>query len=107
MKPVTNSKAESGPGYDDLLSAETTLRQLTEKMAAECQAGMETWPRDWMQKHVNERAAINKARLILLDRAEAETRKPCRDQGDGFWDCSPRNACVNPQCANCPQRNPT
>lgn len=46
-------------------------------MAAECNASMDKWPRDWMQKHVNERAAIIKVRNILIDRAEAANKKLC------------------------------
>jgi hypothetical protein len=59
----------------DLLAAETTLKALTDQMAAECQAGMSNWPRDWMQNHVNERAAIIKVRNILINRAEAANGK--------------------------------
>lgn len=104
MPKTAQPKGEPQVRCDDLLAAETTLHKLHDQMAAECKAGMDKWPRDWMQKHVNERACLIKARQILIDRAEAEQRKPCVDQGDGYWDCSPQNACVKPQCSNCPQK---
>lgn len=89
---------------DDLLAAETTLKRLTDAMAEDCKKNMAGWPRNWMQKHVNDRSAIIKVRQILIELAAAETRKPCVDQGGGFWDCSRNQACVNPQCEDCPQK---
>ena len=59
----------------DLLAAETTLKALTDLMHAEYVASDNKWPRDWMQNHVNERAAIIKVRNILISRAEAANDK--------------------------------
>ncbi len=56
------------------MAAESTLKLLTDQMAEECKENMSKWPRDWMQKHVNDRAAIIKARTILIDRAESATK---------------------------------
>jgi len=71
-EPATIETAETKHVcISDLLAAETTLKALHDQMAAECQAGMDKWPRDWMQNHVNERAAIIKVRNILISRAEA------------------------------------
>jgi hypothetical protein len=67
--PTTSEQRIPAVSCSDLLAAETTLKSLHDQMAAECQAGMDKWPRDWMQKHVNERACIIKARQILIDRA--------------------------------------
>lgn len=60
----------------ELLAAKTTLTKLTEVMAEDCQKNMNGWPRDWMQKHINDRAAIIKVSQILIDLAEVTTRKP-------------------------------
>ena len=90
--------------FSDLLAAADTLAALSRQMAEEYQNGGSSWPRDWMQKHVNDRAALLKAREVLTSRIEAESQKPCVDQGDGFWDCSKFQRCMKPQCDDCPQK---
>jgi hypothetical protein len=104
-----NHKRSSEPertvvGSGVLLDAEATLAQLIKQMQQEYAASEGKWPRDWMQKHVNDQAAIIKVRNILLDRVEELKKLPCRDEGSGYWDCSPLQCCVNPQCADCPQK---
>lgn len=56
---------------DDLLAAEVTLANVVKAMAVEYEKSQGKWPRNWMQKHVNERATLINARKILIDRAEA------------------------------------
>ena len=58
-----------------LLSAEATLAALAEKMADEYQQDGKNWPRDWMQSHANQRAALIKVCALLVDRAEADNAK--------------------------------
>lgn len=57
---------------EELLVAEFILGELNKDLAAEFEQriGVE-WPRNWMQKHVNDRATIIRARQILIERAEA------------------------------------
>jgi hypothetical protein len=66
--PSANGEAV---GISDLLEAESILTTLSEQMAAEYQQAGKEWKRDWMQKHVNDRAAIMAARRVLLDRIQA------------------------------------
>jgi len=58
------------PSMSDLLAAETALAKITKQMGDDFQAHGDTWPRDWMHKHSQDRAVLIKARNILLDRAE-------------------------------------
>jgi hypothetical protein len=90
--------------HGELMSAESILKRLTDCMAADCKSNMNSWPREWMQKHITERSAIIKVRQILIDLAEAEAQKPCTDQGAGYWDCSRTQRCVDVQCEDCPQK---
>jgi hypothetical protein len=56
---------------ENLLDAELTLSILVNAMALEYSKYGKDWKRDWMQKHVNDRATLIRARSILIDRAEA------------------------------------
>lgn len=51
-----------------LLAADETLGALSAQMHREYEASGGKWPRDWMQKHVNERSAIQTVRLLILNR---------------------------------------
>jgi len=55
----------------DLLAAERILFNLSRQMADEYQKGGSKWPLDWMQKHIDDRAAIIKVREFLIDRADS------------------------------------
>lgn len=52
-----------------LFIAEGILSDLCHTMDEEYKNSGASWSRDWMQKHVNERATLINARKILLDRA--------------------------------------
>ena len=64
------SSNEPSVASNDLLAAELALAKVTEQMAEDFQEHGDGWPRDWMQKHSDDRATLIKARNILLDRAE-------------------------------------
>lgn len=56
----------------NLLSAESVLKEMSQEMAAEYEDGRdEGWSRESMLESVNRRAALNVARRVLVDRAEA------------------------------------
>lgn len=59
-------------GCDALLSAESTLSALSDKMAEEFRKDGKNWPRDWMQSHANQRSALIQVCALLVDRAEAD-----------------------------------
>ena len=101
MPPANNFRE---PTYDQLIETEENLHIFSDRLAMNCQKmDIATWPREWMQK-VNERAALIKVRQMLLDAAIKLTALPCRELGDGFWDCSKQHQCVSPQCPDCPQK---
>ena len=54
----------------DLLAAESALAVVTKQMADDFQAHGRCWPRGWMQKHIEDRNSLIKARNILLDKVE-------------------------------------
>lgn len=60
-----------------LLDADEILGKVLSEMEAEFQKDGLNWPRNWMQKHVNDRAALIQCRRILIDRAEASNAKFC------------------------------
>jgi hypothetical protein len=58
----------------DIITAESVLADLTAEMAVEFENGGKDWPRDWMQKHANDRMALLKARNVLIERGEKLNR---------------------------------
>lgn len=58
----------AGRANNDLLAAESTLEKLSSQMADEFQKHGESWPRDWMLKHIENRKVLIKARNIILDK---------------------------------------
>lgn len=59
-----------------LLAAELTLQAVEREMAADFASAGTTWPREWMQKHADNRVALNKTRMILLDLIDKQTLAP-------------------------------
>lgn len=58
------------PTVSDFLNAETCVRILSHNLAITFQVEGETWPREKMQKHVNDRAALIRVQAMLIDEAE-------------------------------------
>lgn len=60
----------------EMLDAETILENVNNEMEKEFQESGKNWPRDWMVKHVQDRATLLKARQILIDRCKTLSKIP-------------------------------
>lgn len=58
------------PTSSDYLNAETCVSILFHNLAITFQVEGENWPREKMQNHVNERAALIRVQAMLVDEAE-------------------------------------
>ena len=76
QNPSDSIMREAALCSKDLLAADDVLQKVAKALAAHYKGvGGHDHPREWMQEHINRRGAIQKAREVLIDMAEAANVK--------------------------------